>query len=362
MINEIHYLRTIGTYLGNRIIDLGPNMGYIPGGINGPYFDVETPIRNSSHALIIFSFLYHYTQVNDYLTLALKLKNFLRNPKVFAQDGVYIHRQKAGKDWCNGVIGQAWVIESLNIAASLLEDEDLRQTAREAASAFTFDNNVKAWAAYDPGSKSKKIDYTLNHQLWYAAAISELNDPNLLDDVAQFLNQLASFGFRPRKDGLINHQLYAKSAKSWALRTRYEFAYKRNLKTASQKEIGYHLYNLYPLARLFQKLPLHPLFSSEKFLSAIKYAQSDGFLNALAGNKYAFPYNSPSFEFPLILKTFPSLFKQDSVVVIENLIWSEASLFKIEGSVGQFSLATDKINDPITLIARAYELVPALLY
>ncbi len=361
MINEIKYLKAIGAFLAGRVIDFSPDTGYIPGGVNGPYFDLETPVRNSSHALILFSFLYRHTKEIEYLSQAQKLKNFLNNPKLFSENGVYIHRQKAGKDWCNGVIGQAWVVESLNIASSLLEDEELHQAAHQAAASFSFDRSVKAWAAYDPGSKSRKIDYTLNHQLWYAASISELNDSRYVDEVVQFLDHLVAFGFQTRNDGLVNHQFYAKSTKSWALRTRYEFAYKRKLQAASQKEIGYHLYNLYPLARLFKILPSHPLFSTDKFLSAIRYAQSDGFLEALQRNKYAFPYNSPTFEFPLILKTFSSLFQNDRITAIENFIWSETNLFALDESGNHFTLEVDEVDDPITLTTRAYELVPALL-
>src|SRR5690606_11426962 len=101
-------------------------------------------------------------------------------------------------------------------------------------------------------------------------------------------------------DGLINHQLFASSLKSKLLRARYELSYKRNPRPIAHKENGYHLYNLHPFARLYKIFPDHPLFSSQKFTSAIQYTQSISFLNELRENKYAFPYNSPAFEFPLI--------------------------------------------------------------
>jgi hypothetical protein len=133
------------------------------GGVNGPYFDIETPVRNTAHWCITYAILGSEMGNMSFLKAANKLLDFLIQPGPYEQESVYIHRQKQGKDWSNGDIGQAWVIEALTIAGKKLLRSDSLSRAKNISMKFPFDYSLSAWQRIDPRNQTKAIDYTLNH-------------------------------------------------------------------------------------------------------------------------------------------------------------------------------------------------------
>ncbi|HSI74606.1 MAG TPA: hypothetical protein VK957_01870 [Lunatimonas sp.] len=355
--NYISFLENLAPELSGKIVKIGKGTGFFPGGENGPYFDLETPVRNSSHVAIIFSVLYYLTQKDEYKDTALLLLKYLKGNVKIQKNGVFIQRQKAGKDWCNGVIGQAWVIEAFSIASKCLDDTDCLNYSRHIAEAFPFDKRVKAWIAKDPIQGTSKVDYTLNHQLWYASALAETGEIIHLDHVELFLDHLLSQGFEIRNDGLIIHLLKANSFKGKILSLRYEMYLKRDRNLVIEKEIGYHLYNLFPLARLYRIFPDHNFFKSNKFIKALKYGFSASFLNRLVENKYAYTYNSPAFELPLVYEVFKHLLSNSIEKGVRESL--EIQIQKTQNQTGYF--LSDNNPDPLTLSSRAYELAIALI-
>ena len=94
--------------------------GLLKGGVNGPYNDPETEVRNMAHLAIIIAIeillaiiiaieILSFKQKKLIPTLENIGKYFLNNHK----NGLYIMRLKENKDPYNGVIGHAWVIEAL---------------------------------------------------------------------------------------------------------------------------------------------------------------------------------------------------------------------------------------------------------
>lgn len=314
-------------------------------GVNGPYYDLETPVRNSSHWLVTAAVLFETEADDDLRADAEQLLNYLlNNPHM--KNGVAIHRQKPGKDWCNGVIGQAWVIEALMVAGQVLKREDAVNRARQLAKAYAFSQTAKAWIKTDPSNGKPRVDYTLNHQLWYAAAIAMLDDAALNAQIHTFLDALHAGAMRVRKSGIISHLFYSSSVKGRLLRLRYRLAEFRNHNAVTTKEVGYHLYNLHPLARLKCHFPTHPIFQSSVIQSALDTAFSDEFLTQLDGNKYAYPYNAPAFEYPLIERVFQH---QNAA---SSRAWDKQLGETYDDGVTGF---TRNCPDPMTLNARIYE-------
>lgn len=337
------------------------NVGIMAGGINGPYFDVETPVRNTAHWLITFSLLFDETKDEKFEAASRLLLNFLLDDNVFCRKGVYVQRQKAGKDWSNGVIGQAWVIESLVIAGKTLGSFEAIERAKRAASSFSFHPKVKAWSRIDSADGKSAIDYTLNHQLWFAAAKLEADISNV-GEVDKFLDSLELGSFKIRGNGLICHLLYSSSIKAIILRYRYLFFEKRNISKVIEKENGYHLFNLYPLARLYLHRPEHSFFQNKKFIHAVNYCISEEFIASLEGNKYAYPYNSPAFEIPFILETFKSflpLGSEEKVLAIQKKLMDSQLKLTFEKESQLLSL---NCPDSQTLTARIYEVILGYKY
>jgi len=327
------------------------DQGYAPGGQNGPYFDIETPIRNSAHWCVIYATLSREYPNEGFDEIAHSLANYLISPPEFIRNGVYVHRQKHGKDWSNGVIGQGWVIEALAIAGRMLEREDLTSHAKKVASKFSFDTKVCAWKRIDPRTGKSAIDYTLNHQLWYAAALAELDDPTHNAHIRSFLTLLNRGAMRTGGEGRVLHLLYSKSIKGLLLRARYAITRIRSGNSLKAKEIGYHLYNLHPLARLKKGFGDHELFQSSVVEIAVEYTKTDAFFNDLDSNKYSYPYNSPAFELPLVKAAFKVDIPLERFVdrQLEKTYWEQ------DGNFGFYR----GCPDPMTLNARVYE---ALLF
>lgn len=331
----------------NNIISVSDDASFVAGGVNGPYFDIESPVRNTAHWCITYARLSERENDPEFKGLAHKLANFLIDFP-FKEKEVYIHRQKHGKDWSNGVIGQGWVIEALAIAGRVLDRDDLTSHAMQAASKFPFDRKIGAWKRIDPRTGKAAIDYTLNHQLWYAAALSELNDEKHNEKIRQFLGALSKGVMRTGPEGRVLHLMYSKSPKALALRARYALTRVRNGEALKSKEVGYHLYNLHPLSRLKRCFPEQKVFESEVIKRALKYAESKEFLQNLDTNKYAYPYNSPAFEFPLVRHAF------NLDVELDRFFNRQIEESYVDGENACGFLR--HCPDPITLNARIYEL------
>lgn len=345
--NSIEEFKSTLTVLADKFLNteipLNAQKSIMPSGHNGPYYDLETPVRNTAHWLCTYSVLHRDTNEIRYHDIANRLANFLLDPGPHIKDGVYIQRQKGGKDWCNGVIGQAWVIEALNIASHCLNRPELKVAAIRAAEAFTFNQTVGAWEKIDPNNGKKAIDYTLNHQTWFAAALIELNDPVLNKDVSHYLNDLNDGAMRVRNDGVIAHLLYKNSLKGVILQLRYKLSEKRNWNKVREKEVGYHLFNLHPFARIYKCMPDHAFFSSEFLKRSVDVAFSNSFIDELSNSSYAYPYNAPAFEYPLVSVVFNKTCP-DGIFYTQV----EKTLFKEMSSFGN-------CPDSNTLNARMYE-------
>ena len=160
--------------LGDKLIQNYKNdNGKIYNGINGPYDDPETKVRNLSHLIIITSI--EILKYNKYIYLDILKLMSSDLVSLLSNDGIYIMRDKKGKDSCNGVIGHAWVIEAYVYLFKVFKDNYYIDVAENLCKKHCFNKKLCLWECPISKKNGDNIDYTLNHQLWYAASLAELN-------------------------------------------------------------------------------------------------------------------------------------------------------------------------------------------
>ncbi|TVQ80522.1 MAG: hypothetical protein EA369_02250 [Bradymonadales bacterium] len=325
------------------------------GGRNGPYDDPETPLRNTSHWLALNSILYKISGDTALRDRALWLCEYLLNDKAHLGPNAYVYRQKAGKDSCNGVIGPAWHAEGLGKAGTYLGLNECTTLAKSILARLQFNSLEGAWHRQEAETGQGHVDFTYNHQSWFAAIKAELDGPS--PDVSAFLDTSLARSFRTHTTGLASHLFYSNTSRGLRARAIFELGQWKNPKHFETREIGYHLFVMHSLTRLSLVYPDHPLFKSDKFTKAISYIDDERFFESLTTNKYAYPYNSPAYEAPLILLVWRKHFKSlDPDQTIKRLLGYLDEYYSPWSS----KPSPQKIPDPVTLFSRVYELAICL--
>lgn len=362
--------------IGNIGIKYLSEYNYIPGGQNGPYQDTETPVRNTSHFIRIFSYLYKKTGESKYKEAIINCVKYLKTKDAIPFSNIYHIRKDPSKDFSNGVIGQAWVIEGFIEAAIILKDENLFELAKLNFLAHPFDEKLKLWRIVNVDGSYNQIDWTFNHQLWFAAIGSELNQyvqsTKIEHNLKSFFQKLPEY-FNTYNSGLIKHLIQPNSTKKDKVKKVAKTIYSsyQNLKLRKSlvhKEAGYHAFNLYGLAIIKTNHNLD-FFSSSKFKQSIEYLNSNSFETEIRNNffekditfleiekkevsinLYGLPYNPIGFELPFILKTFrPNE---------ESLLPMKYFALQLEKTYNNKTGVFDKDTfDPLTLTSRIYELL-----
>lgn len=350
----------------------------ILGGHNGPYYDFETPIRNISHWICIFSKYYKITKEEKYIdAIEILSKEFL-DKKNLIDGKSCVCRVKCGKDKTNGVMGQAWVIEGLLACADSLKDNQFYKKAVDLFKVQRFDYDRGLWSVIETDGRDLGFDITFNHQLWFAAAGSQIVaykfDDEINKQVLRFL-ELAPKFFFVHSNGLVFHFLkYIHDFRSWRWfwRTFHDTDKKLNSMQPSliYKEEGYHLFSIYAFAIIFENYSDSSFFNLDKVKKAIAFSFEESYLKRLSDidssldnthiqknidksiNAYGYPYNSPAFELPYIDK----IFGNNSHEKLIDYLMDEQIRLTYNGIDGIFSRNTEDID---TLNARLYELVRA---
>ena len=75
MIKQEEYMR----YIAERNYDRFFSQGYATPGHNGPHGHQDTPVRNTAHYLIIYSYLFKNTSSKKYCDICKKFADYLIN-------------------------------------------------------------------------------------------------------------------------------------------------------------------------------------------------------------------------------------------------------------------------------------------
>lgn len=340
---------------GKAVLALEEN-GFISPGHNGPYMDKETPVRNTAHWLFTLSQMYDLTGEEKYKKAAEKAISYLLSSEARPMGAAFWIRKKPEKDFCNGVIGQAWVMEALLKAWDIFDREDCYRIAEEVFNLHHFDEQLNIWHRLNVDGSWASPDPTFNHQLWMGAVASFLRDtPRAREHSRIFFDKIA-IKVRLYRDGVINH-VSPVTRLSPKIRTPKKVVegllghgfYHLNKRKLRRKSAGYHAFNLYAFALFSDHFSDHPFWKSRKFQKMLKVTAKPSFVREQNGNPYSYPYNPTGYELAWVYRKF-------------NFGNSEG----VEGWVQRQREGVDayaklgKIIDRATLNARDYELIRLL--
>lgn len=360
--------------ISDRVCSLQNPDGSFPAGHNGPYHDPETPVRTSGHWLITLAKCYDLTGDEKYRDKVSEIAGYLSSRKARPHGFSFHHRNKKGKDRCNGLMGQAWTIEALVKAAEVLGDEKYRSLAADVFNQHQFNHEYGLWNRLEIDGRVLSMDETFNHQLWFAACGSLIgNDhPEVMDKVDRFIQCLPQ-NLTILDDGLIHHHIVRlrenisidelnEGLLPVLQKFRYTDLIKKlpfigvdmdgRIKKQMHKSIGYHSFNMYAFALLKQSMPSSDFWKSENFKMTIDYMLKDEYINSLETNKYGYPYNPPGFEVPYSLHILKET--GESELIDQTSWWVNKQFEKCYNR--ETGMMDRNTEDPMTHTSRIYEL------
>lgn len=275
---------------------------FMSGGINGPYKDKETPVRNTGHWLMIFLRAFSITEEKCFEDAAQKCLSYLMSTAARPMNATFWHRCKPEKDFTNGLMGQAWTIEALVTAYKHFKDKSILAVATEVFQLHPYDTNKNGWKIVNVDGSIRDFDVTFNHQLWFAAAGAMLMHENNAQEMPGVLNFIKNIpnNLQLYPDGVIKHIpiFYLKNGtldQAWSI-----YSSIRQTKAKSDyiylKSVGYHGFNLYAIVLIDELLSSADLFSLFKIKKAIEVTYTQKFRDSLNSSKYAYPYNPAGIE------------------------------------------------------------------
>lgn len=292
--------------------------GSFPPGKNGPYCDIDTPVRNTAHWLFALSRLLTTSNRASHFQDAADggARYLMQEARRFSAP-LLMCRSTQGADFTNGIIGQAWAIEGLAEYSRASHNSGAMEIAESIYWAHPWSESNSVWHAVDPARGESRVDRTFNHQLWFAAISSSLPGETPLLRAKRFLEAHASKPITYR-DGIIfhlspvaDHGATAPGAGGSAtvdwLRRRAVVRHKKRLR---MKSVGYHSFNLYAYALLKQSLPDHPFWSSSRWRRLLEAVKKSSFLAELRSSSYGWEYNPPGLELAYTFSIFEPDFGQ----------------------------------------------------
>jgi hypothetical protein len=337
-------------------LSLQGDEGEFPPGHNGPYGDPETPIRNTAHWANTLIKAFDITGARRFRDAARRAIEFLLRPEARPMGATFVCRTNPDKDFCNGLIGQAWVIECLVTAARTLDDDRCRSVARELFLLHPFIEERGLWQRVNVDGSLGGVDNTFNHQLWFAAAGAQIDpDPAgvISSTVTGFLDRALEGTLRTHRSGRVrqavgpdNRAVIAKDL----LRAALAPVTSRRIRAAmADREVGYHAFNLHGFAMLFRQIPEHPFWMSSGFARALGFVHTPRFESSLS-NRFGGPYNPVGFETAYAAETFAG---RAGLEAAASGTWIGRQLDRFYD--GTTDLMTRNTSDPETLAARFYE-------
>ncbi len=316
---QFEYMRHIADYN----YDTFYKQGFATAGHNGPHGHIDTEVRNTAHYLIIYCYLYKITLKQKYKDICLKFVEHLIRKQKQTVSGA-IECMKTNKfDHINGLIGQGWVIEALIYYYKTFGYSDILEIALRIFYSQKYNWNKHLWERIEINGNNLGFDTTYNHQVWFAACsypLSELSNDNNIDKIIiDFLLEGSKRDFRIYSDGLLHHNIgilpsilskrFLKSSLKKLL-SPFSFICPQKL-DPKYMEYAYHLFDMYGFSILKEKYGYLPIFNSDEYKKAVRYAFDLDEINNSCGvtkylknekkfNVFSYSYNSPAFEYPYI--------------------------------------------------------------
>jgi len=332
--------------------------GEMPSGHNGSYHDEETPVRNTAHWITSFSKAYKLTKNQQFYEAIVLCLFYLKDEKCRPQNKTFYCRNKKTKDKCNGLIGQAWVIEGLIAGYEITNDKELLDIAEEVFLLHPFVEKRKMWHRVEPNGEVLNLDLTFNHQLWFAMSgflIINSRKNNVIEKRCKdFFNSIPK-NLKVSINGRIGQSVKL-GFKEDIIKYNLKKILRRNqLQYMKLKEIGYHAFNTYAFSIIYDLYPNLDFFKTVDYKKIINYINSMEYKNNIYDSNYGFKYNPPGFEVYKTFKTHESILN-NSTEFIDDLL-----SYHIENNYDNGSCSFMKnVHDKNTSAARIYELSSSL--
>lgn len=185
--------------------------GSMPAGHNGNRHQPETAVRNTANWAIIFFTAYQLTGETAYLRAGKHSINYILLPKWRPHSATYFVRI-GGKDRCNGLIGQSWILQSLLFSSYHYDTNTLIKAAEDLYQQIPFSQENGLWSIKEIDGRVHSTAQTFNQQLWMsvvALLLFKITKKNVyIHHAQQFLAQLISRQYvQQQTSGLFHHIL-----------------------------------------------------------------------------------------------------------------------------------------------------------
>lgn len=332
--------------------------GEMPSGHNGSYHDKETPIRNTSHWIISFSKAYKLTQDIVYYKAIEKALKFLKLEEWRPQGKTFYCREKEGKDKCNGLIGQAWVIEGLIRGYETTGDKEALELSAEVFKKLPFDNDRGIWRRVEPDGTVLGYDFTFNHQLWFAMSgfliLKHKDEPEINRTCNSFMEKISD-NLKLHINGRIGQSMRMSFMQDVVKASAKKLLRREQVKYMKLKEIGYHAFNTHAFSKIKATFPDLDFFKTKLYEKIINYLCSEEYLKGILVSNYGYPYNPPGFEVLFTYHQNKELLNKEKESIHNLLKIQIENHFNKESM--DFSL---NVHDQKTSAARMYELSESL--
>jgi hypothetical protein len=323
--------------------------GAFPAGNNGPHEDEETPVRTTAHMLYMLCKLVELGHI-DHLERANNAADYLLSDKARPLSASFWCRKNPDKDFCNGLVGQAWVMESLVFASKVLKRDDCMLAVEDVLSKHKWSTEYSAWHTLNVDGSNGPVCETFNQQLWfvYISLMMKKGSSNYqqgLDFINKVLPQVKLYN-----DGVIYHDAPAYDMNSnrslkFKLRRFNRFINIRKRMTDQRaRSVGYHSFILVALKGIKKTLPDHSFWKGVKYQKISTAITKDKYKNEVKNNKFAYPYNPIGFENAYFLQ-------EDSQELAKEYYQSQLEYIEL---INQ-ELFVKESFDLINSIARLYE-------
>ena len=366
---QLNYLE----YVANKNYELFIQQGYATPGNNGPHGHLDTPVRNTAHFLIIYTFLYKKHHNQKYKIICKKFSDYLIKEQEKTKSGAIKCMESDRFDHINGLIGQAWVIESLLYYYDFFREERSLECAQKIFFSQKYDYSTHRWNRIEIDGKNLGTDTTYNHNIWFAACSSKIldykDDKKIIKVLNDYMTHSFKKDFRVYKNGLLYHKIneYNKNEIKNKIKNIVKdllfFLRIIDMKKFDSKymEKGYQVFDMYGFCILKERYPENPLFYSKDFQKAKKCALNINYLNkcynvekAIKNNSgrfnvFSYAYNSPAFEFPYV----SVILDNDNKPLFEKLYDIQIKLMYNYNDLN----FTNYNPDIYTFEARSYEII-----
>ena len=348
----------------NAFLAVQTDDGGLPAGHNGPYYDEELPVRNTAHGLMVFLKAHQISDDKKYLDAGRKALKHVLDIRYRPMGATFWCRNKPQKDFSNGLIGQAWIIDALICGDKVFPEYNARQIARDVFLLHPFIDQKGVWKIVNVDGSHAGVDPTFNHQLWFAAIGSLfVGEEQIKSQVKRFLQRLdVNLGLYD--NGLIVHRLEPKIPFKQRIRDRICFYCGRAAgNIVINKAVGYHAFNTYGFALMYPSTSSHSFWQSERFNKILRFLEDPLFIEGhncfadyvpakqgLTFNKFGYSYNPPGIEVAYTMEVFQNRFSGVDQKVKQWLKRQVDETFDLEQG-----LMNRQTEDPWTLAARICE-------